>query len=307
MIVIDGHSQQTPVPSVATIGFFDGVHLGHRFLLEQVKEVANRCGLCSSVITFPTHPRQVLHPEFCPLLLSSPEEKLRMLGETGLEQCVLLPFTRELSSLSAYEFMRLLHDTYQVRALVIGYDHRFGCKRSESFEDYLRYGEELGMQVVKASAYTQGEDSISSSLVRRALQQGDVVKAAAALGYSYGMTGTVTDGYKVGRKIGFPTANLSVDHPDKLVPLEGVYAVTVYVNDGKYTGMLNIGHRPTLNNGSNQSIEVHILDFSGDIYHKQIRMEFLRFIRQEIKFSSVDELIAQIQKDIDSLSVIRLR
>lgn len=304
MIIIDRHSQQMPVPSVATIGFFDGVHLGHRFLLEQVKEVANQCGLCASVITFPTHPRQVLHPEFCPLLLSSPEEKLRLLTETGLDQCILLPFTRELSNLSAYEFMRLLHDTYQVRALVIGYDHRFGCKRSETFEDYLRYGEELGMKVVKASAYTQGEDRISSSVVRRALQQGDVVKAASFLGNSYCMTGTVTDGYKVGRKIGYPTANLSIDHPDKLIPLEGVYAVAVYVNDRKYMGMLNIGHRPTLNNGSNRSIEVHILDFSGDIYHEQIRIEFLHFIRREIKFTSVDELIAQIQKDIDGVSLV---
>ena len=284
-------------PCAATIGFFDGVHRGHRYLLEQVKEVAVQQGLYPSVITFPTHPRQVLQPDFCPRLLSTPEEKLRLLEETGMDNCILLPFTTELSHLTAREFMQLLRTEYNVRTLVIGYDHRFGHNRTETFEDYIRYGKELNINIVQARAYTQSEGTVSSSTIRTLLQQGDVSTASQLLGYSYSLTGTVTDGYKVGRKIGFPTANLHVTYPYKLIPAEGVYAVRVSVEGGQWKGMLNIGHRPTLNNGTDRSIEVHILDFSGDIYHQDVCIEFLRFLRPETKFNSVDELVLQIHKD----------
>ena len=284
-------------PCAATIGFFDGVHRGHRYLLEQVKEVAVQQGLYPSVITFPTHPRQVLQPDFCPQLLSTPEEKLRLLEETDMDNCILLPFTTELSRLTAREFMQLLRTEYNVRTLVIGYDHRFGHNRTETFEDYIRYGKELDMNIVQARAYTQGEGKVSSSTIRTLLQQGDVSTASQLLGYPYSLTGTVTDGYKVGRKIGFPTANLHVPCPYKLIPAEGVYAVRVSVEGGQWKGMLNIGHRPTLNNGTDRSIEVHILDFSGDIYHQDVCIEFLRFLRPETKFNSVDELVLQIHKD----------
>lgn len=301
MNMMDEHNKQNNCPTVATIGFFDGVHQGHRFLINQVKEVADAYGLCSSVITFPTHPRKVLQPEFCPLLLSTPDEKLRLLEETGIDHCILLPFTLELSRLSAYEFMHLLREEYNIRALVIGYDHRFGHNRSETFEDYQRYGKELGIHIVRAEAYTEGEDKVSSSVVRRLLAQGDVTSASTLLGYPYPLEGRVTDGYKVGRKIGFPTANLAISHPDKLIPCEGVYAVSVYVEGEKYAGMLNIGHRPTLNNGTNLSIEVHILGFAGNIYHQPIRLELLHFLRHEMKFESVDELVLQMQKDKESI------
>ena len=288
-------------PCAATIGFFDGVHRGHRFLLEQVKEEAAGKGLCPSVITFPTHPRQVLQPNFHPQLLSTPAEKLHLLEEAGIANCILLPFTAELSRLSAKEFMLLLRTEYNVRTLVIGYDHRFGHNRLESFEDYVRYGQELDIDIVQARAYTQENAKVSSSAIREQLSQGEVHTASRLLGYPYPLEGTVTDGYRVGRKIGFPTANLRVDHPFKLVPAEGVYAVKVEVEGQQHLGMLNIGHRPTLNNGADRSIEVHILDFAGDIYRQNIRIEFLRFLRPETKFASIEELISQIEKDKEAI------
>lgn len=284
-------------PTVATIGFFDGVHLGHRFLIDQVKVAAAQCGWESSIITFPVHPRQVIQSEFQPQLLSSPEEKIELLGTTGIDHCILLPFTRELSMLTAREFMQLLYEKYHVRMLIIGYDHRFGHNRTETFEDYCRYGKELGIHIMQATAYTQKKDKVSSSAIRRALLSGEVNIANKYLGYNYFLQGKVVDGYKVGRKIGFPTANLQVDFPNKLIPSVGVYAVYVYVNGQKYKGMLNIGHRPTLNNGTDLSIEVHILDFEGDIYQQPIRLEFIDFLRAEEKFNSIDELILQIEKD----------
>lgn len=288
-------------PCAATIGFFDGVHRGHRFLLEQVKEEAAGKGLCPSVITFPTHPRQVLQPDFHPQLLSTPTEKLHLLEEAGIANCILLPFTAELSRLSAKEFMLLLRTEYNVHTLVIGYDHRFGHNRLESFKDYVRYGQELDIDIVQARAYTQENAKVSSSAIREQLSQGEVHTASRLLGYPYPLEGTVTDGYRVGRKIGFPTANLRVDHPFKLVPAEGVYAVKVEVEGQQHLGMLNIGHRPTLNNGADRSIEVHILDFAGDIYRQNIRIEFLRFLRPETKFASIEELISQIEKDKEAI------
>ena len=293
-VIEDIHPQS---PTVATIGFFDGVHLGHRFLIQQVKVAATQTGWQSSIITFPVHPRQVIQSEFQPQLLSSPEEKIELLASTGVDNCILLPFTRELSQLTAYEFMQLLYDKYKVRMLVIGYDHRFGHNRAETFEDYCRYGRELGIHIMQASAYTQEQDKVSSSAIRRALQTGDIRTASKFLGYHYYLEGTVVGGYKVGRKIGFPTANLRVDFPNKLIPSIGVYAVYVYVNGEKHKGMLNIGYRPTINNGTDLSIEVHILDFQGDIYHQKMRIEFIEFLRPEEKFHSVDELILQMQKD----------
>ena len=298
-IIRDTHPQAL-TPSVATIGFFDGVHLGHRHLINQVKMAASLNGWCSSIITFPVHPRQVIQSDYQPSLLSSPEEKIELLATTGIDNCILLPFTKELSQLTAWEFMQLLYEQYQVRMLVIGYDHRFGHNRAETFEDYCRYGRELGIHIMQATAYTQEQDKVSSSAIRRALLSGEVSTAAKYLGYPYFLQGTIVGGYQVGRKIGFPTANLRVDFSNKLIPSVGVYAVYVYVNGQKYKGMLNIGHRPTLNNGTDLSIEVHILDFEGDIYHQPMRIEFIDFLRAEAKFQSTEELALQIRKDKDA-------
>ena len=297
MNIIGNTYPQALPPTVATIGFFDGVHLGHRYLINQEKIAASQCGWCSSIITFPVHPRQVIQSDYQPQLLSSPEEKIELLDQTGVDHCILLPFTQELSKLTAWEFMQLLYDKYKVRMLVIGYDHRFGHNRAETFEDYCRYGRELGIHIMQATAYTQEQDKVSSSAIRRALLSGDVMTAKKHLGYNYFLEGTVVGGYQVGRKIGFPTANLRVDFPNKLIPSIGVYAVRVHVAGQQWKGMLSIGYRPTLNNGNDLSIEVHILDFEGDIYHQKMRLEFIEYLRPEIKFDSIDELVLQMHKD----------
>lgn len=214
--------------------------------------------------------------------------------------------TKELSLLSAREFMQLLRERFNVRVLVIGYDHRFGHNRCEGFDDYCQYGKELGIEVIRAQALIEDGVSISSSVIRKVLKDGDIQHANHYLGYHYYLDGTVVDGYKVGRKLGFPTANLLPSCPDKLIPKEGVYAVYAYIDEVRYAGMLNIGHRPTVDNGSNLSIEVHILNFSGDIYNHHMRIEFIEFIRQEQKFDSLEKLITQLNTDRETVSRLLL-
>lgn len=297
MKIIDQHTAGELPPCAATIGFFDGVHKGHRCLISQVHDVARLRGLSTLLITFPVHPRQVMQQDYCPQLLSCPTQKLDLLAQTEADYCALLPFTRELSEYSALRFMQLLHDTFHVKTLVIGYDHRFGHNRSEGFEDYCRYGNQISMEVLPASAYTEGECSVSSSTVRRLLTEGEVRQAAQCLGYSYYIDGTVVDGFRVGRTIGFPTANLRPSCEEKLIPAHGVYAVKVSLDDDEYAGMLNIGNRPTLQNGNDISIEVHILGFSGNLYRHPLRIAFIERIREERKFADVHQLARQLEAD----------
>lgn len=312
MQIIPDISAIIPEPCVATIGFFDGVHTGHRYLIQQVKEIAAAKGLRSALVTFPVHPRKVMNADYRPELLTTAEEKIHLLAETGVDYCMMLDFTPEISRMSAKEFMtRLLKERYQVKFLVIGYDHRFGHNRSESFEDYVRYGEEIGMEVIRARAVTsdiETSDSqnvpVSSSLIRTLLHQGDVDAAARCLGYEYFLNGTVVGGYQVGRKIGFPTANLCVDDPEKLIPADGVYAVWVTLDGKTYMGMLNIGMRPTIDNGPNRTIEVNILHFHSDIYNKTIRLTFVKQTRPELKFDTIDALIGQLHKDAEEVEAI---
>lgn len=275
---------------VATIGFFDGVHQGHRYLIRQVMDEAIKRGLKSMVVTFPTHPRKILQPEFHPLLLSMADEKVSMLESEGVDVITLMNFTRELSMMSAKDFMKKLHDEYNVCVLVIGYDHKFGHNREEGFHDYVRYGKEIGVDVIQALEEPEGK--YSSTAARNALLNGDIDMANAILGYPYFMEGCVVNGFHVGTKIGYPTANISLPE-DKLIPKGGVYQVRV---EG-HLAMLNIGFRPTLNNGPKMSIEVHIFDFDEDLYGKTIKVEFLKRIRDEIKFGSVQELKQQLVKD----------
>lgn len=285
-------------PSVATIGFFDGVHRGHRYLIEQVREVAAARGIASSVITFPIHPRKVMQSDYHPALLTTCDEKVALLAETGIDYCMMLDFTPELARLSAKQFMEVLKEQYQIQALVVGYDHRFGHNRSEGFEDYVRYGQELGMEVLLAHAYSYNEDStVSSSAIRQFLQQGKVSEAADYLSYRFFLEGTVVGGYRVGRKIGFPTANLHVNDPDKIIPADGVYAVYVYLDGVRYGGMLSIGYRPTIGNGTDRSVEVNIFHFNSDIYNQPMRITFVRYMRPELKFDTIEELIARIHQD----------
>lgn len=282
---------------VATIGFFDGVHRGHRYLIEQVCRAARERGMKASVITFPMHPRQVMQPHFTPRLLTTCEEKHRLLLTTGIDYCHFIPFNSGIAHLSACRFMELLKEKYNVQALVIGHDHRFGHNRSEGFNDYVRYGKELGMEVLPADACYDNKEAISSSLIRRLLTEGEAERASKLLGYDYFLEGTVVAGHQVGRRLNFPTANLKVEAPDKLIPADGVYAVRVQVDGEQRNGMLSIGRRPTLDNGTERSIEAHIFDFDGNIYQKKIRITFVCRTRDELKFDTLDALKTRLHQD----------
>jgi len=243
-----------------------------------------------------------MNVDYRPELLTTPEEKISLLADIGVDYCLMLDFTPEISRLTAREFMtQLLKERYQVKYLVIGYDHRFGHNRSEGFEDYVRYGKEIGIEVIRAKAYTS---NIEIGNEPKLLHEGEVSLAAHCLKYEYFLDGIVVGGYQVGRKIGFPTANLRVDDPDKLIPADGVYAVWVTFDGKTYMGMLNIGVRPTIDNGPNRTIEVNILHFHSDIYDKFIRLTFVKRTRPELKFSSIDELITQLHKDAEETETI---
>lgn len=288
----------THEPAVGTIGVFDGVHRGHRCLIERVKAEAAKRQMNSLLVTFPEHPAQVLRPDLSISLLTTADEKARLLSETGVDAVAMVPFTKELAAMSARDFMeKVLLEQLNVRVLVIGYDHRFGHGAGEGFADYVLYGQELGIEVMGADELEGGEH-VSSSAIRQALGEGDVEAASRLLGYDYFVEGRVVDGFHVGRTIGYPTANIQPTSPNKLLPRRGVYAVRVVLPDGTtHLGMLNIGTRPTLDNGPDLSVEVNIFDFSGNIYSDLISVHFLRFIRNEKKFDTVAELLEQLKHD----------
>ncbi|MBR5298386.1 MAG: bifunctional riboflavin kinase/FAD synthetase [Parabacteroides sp.] len=303
MIIIQDTTILQGKKVVATIGFFDGVHVGHRFLIEELKQIGKKIGLPTAVITFSNHPRSVLQSDYQPKLLNVAEEKLKQLETTGIDYCIVLNFTPDLAKQTAQTFIStVLAQQLQVDTLLIGYDHRFGHNREDGFEQYKQYGAEYGMKVLKASQYSEGEASISSSEIRRLLATGHVEKAAQLLTYPYQLKGHIVSGYKVGRKLGFPTANIQVDEPYKIIPNTGVYAVWVYVADKRYKGMLHIGNRPTLDNGDHITLEVNILDFNEDIYNNEITVAFIHHIRENVKFNSIEELIEQLKKDRETIN-----
>lgn len=306
MIVIRQNEDTIEQGIVATIGFFDGVHVGHRFLIKELQDWGKELNMPSAVITFPEHPRQVLHSDYRPKLLDTFQEKMERLETTGIDYCIALDFTYELSLYSAADFIRLLAEEYHVKGLLIGYDHRFGHDRSDGFEQYVGYGGQVGMEVRKASPYDEGNIRVSSSEIRRLLQEGKVEMANALLTYPYQLRGRIVSGYKVGRTIGFPTANIEVDSPYKLLPNVGVYAVWVELLGKRYKGMLYIGKRPTLQNGDNLTIEVNILGFSGNAYNDEITVSFVYAVREDKTFESVEALREQLERDrqtVDKLLV----
>lgn len=299
----------SPLKCVATIGSFDGVHRGHRSLLSQVRSIADERGLRAVAVTFRLSPKRVLGWYDAPQLTTL-DERVAKLREAGMDDVALLDFSAEMAAMSAHDFMQqILKERLGVAVLVIGYDHRFGHDRSEGFDDYVRYGSELGIEVVRGEVCMDGDEPVSSTRVRGYLAEGRMVEAERLLGYKYTLCGKVVDGYKVGRKMGFPTANIQVTDAYKLLPADGVYAVRVYCQqstvdsqlpDGDncpLSGMLNIGYRPTINNGEERSVEVHILDFDGNLYGKSLHIEFLDRLRDERHFESIDELITQLQVD----------
>ena len=284
----------------ATIGFFDGVHRGHQFLLRHLQEEASRRGLKSAVVTFANHPRKLIQPDYDLLLIDTLEQRLEKLAATGIDACFLLDFTEEIRQLSAREFIHdVLSKQMHVRLLIIGYDHRFGHNREEGFEDYVRYGRELGIEVVQSEAYELNGVSVSSSVIRSFLQEGEVEMAECCLGYPYILLGKVAPGVQEGRKLGFPTANLVVDS-SKLIPAAGAYAVSARLEGTSTTrpAMMNIGTRPTFGENA-QTLEVHILDFSGNLYGKSLAVGFVRRLREEHKFRSPEELARQLQQDAE--------
>jgi len=290
-----------PVPEsnryAATIGFFDGVHLGHVHLLESLKSIARERNLKSMAITFPEHPRQILQSDYRPRLLSTPQDKMRMLEQTGIDYCFPLHFTTALAALDAETFMTdFLQKKLGVCTLLVGHDHHFGHDTSLTIEDYRRIGNKIGMEVIPADAYLYEGAPISSSRIRRELVAGNVKAANDMLGYRYTISGTVIHGMQNGRKMGFPTANLGPYCEFMQIPADGVYSALATVDGETWPAMLNIGFRPTFE-GKARTIEAHLLGFDRDIYFHELTLEFVDFLRPEHRFESPQELAAQLEAD----------
>lgn len=288
-------------PLFATIGMFDGVHRGHRSLINSVREKAYAIGIDSAVITFREHPREILHPETHIPLLSTFDEKIQLLQAAGLDSAIVFDFTPQIASLSAHDFLALLAEKYAVRGLVIGYDHRFGHNRSDGINEYKAYGREFGIEVIQAAPFLINGYTVSSSAIREALMQCDVTKANLMLGYRFFLAGKVVDGYHIGRSLGFPTANIQLTCRNKLLPPVGVYAVTATLPDGsQHNGMMNIGYRPTIEEDHKLSVETHLFDFDGNLYGQEIIIALAGYIRNEKKYDSLDELRAHLVKDAEA-------
>ncbi len=290
---------------IAGIGFFDGVHLGHQSLIKDLKRTAAEEAVSSAVVTFRRHPRSVLNSEYRPQLINLFNEKMQHLSNTGIDYVIALDFDLAMSRMSSYEFIKFLRDKFNLVGLYIGYDHRFGHNRSDGFEDYQRYGKELGVEIYKAGVALAGTTPISSSVIRRFLKEGDVSVVNDMLTYRYSLSGKVVSGYGVGRTIGFKTANIEVEDLDKLIPGNGVYAVYVKTADGvMHKGMMNIGNRPTVHDNIERAIEVHILDFDGELYESNIEIFFEKFLRPERKMSGLEELKSQLAEDREMVKKI---
>ncbi|MBQ3381996.1 MAG: bifunctional riboflavin kinase/FAD synthetase [Bacteroidales bacterium] len=285
--------------SVAATGFFDGVHLGHQKVLSAVRDKARELGKESQIVTFWPHPRSVLQQQAYDLrLLTSLQEKEMLFSSLGIDKITVLDFTREFSRLSTEQFLRqYLVEKCGVSHLVIGYDHRIGHDQGETQSQMIETCRRCGIETIRVEELVMNGQTISSTKIRRLLEEGNVVRAAEFLGRKYALKGVVISGNHLGRTIGFPTANLGLYNPLKLVPMNGVYAVDVLLRKEKYRGICNIGVRPTVNAGNNISIETHILDFDEDIYGLDLVVEFVGRIREEVKFPSLQALKAQLEKD----------
>lgn len=293
-------SEVPAVSQVATIGFFDGVHRGHCSLLSQVVRQAAQRNSQSTVVTFDIHPRQLVNPDFQPLLLTTLDEKLQLLSRQGIDRVAVLHFDEQMASLSARDFMSVvLSRQLNVDTLVLGYDSRFGHGRTAGFADYEAYGRSMGIDVLRATPLLSDDGTpVSSSLVRNLLLSGNIAQANDALGRRYSLTGNVVDGFHEGRRLGFPTANLVLADRQRLVPGRGVYAVWAELAgySEPMPAMMNIGTRPTYN-GSSQTLEVHIIGYEGDLYGQDVTVTFAERIRSEQPFDSPSALASQLQLD----------
>ncbi len=280
-----------------TVGMFDGVHRGHWTVLQRLCERAREDGLLSVLVTFDPHPLKIVRPEAAPRLLTTPNEKKEILTLSGLDYAVFLGFTRSLSLYMPEEFVRnVLLGRFGLKRLVVGYDHGFGRDRSGGAETMREIGARLGFEVEVVGPVHMNDEAISSSRLRAALSQGDVERAARGLGRPYSLTGVVVHGEGRGRTLGFATANVGVRHGDKLLPKEGIYAVRAAFRSYLGPGLLHLGPRPTFR-GSPPSIELHLLEFDGDLYGEQVRIEFLTRLRDVQPFASASELVEQMKRD----------
>ena len=283
---------------ILTTGTFDGVHFGHKIIIDRLKEIAKNQNGETVLLTFSPHPRMVLFPDDHNLqLINTLDEKIKLLEQAGIEHLIIHPFTKAFSRTTSMQFVRdIIVNELNTHKLVIGYNHHFGRNREGSFEHLKEYAPLYGFEVEEISAQLIDDVSISSTKIRNSLLSGDVSKAADYLGYNYPLKGQVIEGQQIGRTLGFPTANLKVLDGSKLIPKDGVYAVHVEVKRQTFKAMMNIGNNPSLIS-KKHSLEVHIFDFDSDIYDEQIEVRFIKRIREEISFDNLDALKIQLEQD----------
>jgi riboflavin kinase/FMN adenylyltransferase len=285
-------------PTAVTIGTFDGVHIGHKKLLDRLINDAKLLNLKATVLTFFPHPRMILQQDANIKLLNTLEEKISILEKIGLDYLMIYPFSKEFSRYSATDFVeKILVEGLNGKKIIIGYDHRFGRNRNADIKDLIAYGKTFNFQVDEIPAQEIDDVSVSSTKIRKALKEGDITTANAYLGYEYMLTGTVKKGKGLGRQLGFPTANIHIEESYKLIPQNGVYVVHSKLDNSTVYGMMNIGFNPTVEDGTERSIEIHFLNFNKDLYDKKIQVNIIRRIRDEQKFKSVEELKKQLIKD----------
>ncbi len=283
--------------TILTLGTFDGVHIGHKKILERITQNTENGKYESLVLTFFPHPRMVLQEKSEIKLLNTIAEKTKLLEATGIENLIIHPFNESFSRLTAEEFVHsILVDQFQIQKIIIGHDHRFGRNRTANIDDLIAFGAEYGFEVEQISAQEIQDVSVSSTKIRKALDEGNMTLANDYLGYDYFLSGEVVKGKQLGRTIGFPTANIQIEEDYKLIPKIGVYAVKAIVDQKEVFGMMNIGFNPTVN-GQKQTIEINLFDFDEDIYGKQIEVSLLKYLREEQKFGSVDLLKEQLNQD----------
>jgi riboflavin kinase/FMN adenylyltransferase len=291
--------------SVVTIGTFDGVHLGHQQIMEQLKQEAARIGGETVIITFHPHPRKVVATNQAIFLINTIEEKIELLDKKGIDHLVVVPFTPEFSQQSPEDYIeQFLVRKFQPHTIIIGYDHRFGQGRKGDYKLMEALSPRFGYRLLEIPAQVINENTVSSTLIREAVLKGDVTAANALLGYDFFFEGLVIDGKKLGRALGYPTANLQIENEEKLVPGNGIYVVDVELDDKVYGGMMSIGVRPTIG-VTERTIEVNIFEFDKDIYGKRLRVYVKKYLREEMKFKDLEELKEQLGKDKeDSLSFL---
>jgi riboflavin kinase/FMN adenylyltransferase len=290
-------SFQSAKKTIITIGTFDGVHIGHQKIVKKLLENAKNRNVESAILTFFPHPRMVLQDQTEMRLLNTIDERTRLLEKKGLDNLIIHPFDKAFSRLTAEEFVKdILVNQLNIEKIVIGYDHRFGRNRTANIDDLIEFGEKYNFEVEQISAQEIQEASVSSTKIRTALEEGNIALANQYLGYSYFLTGVVKEGKKLGRTIGFPTANLKIEENYKLIPKQGVYIIESNLNGKIAYGMMNIGTNPTFDEGL-LSIEIHFLDFDADLYDQKIQISLLKYLRAEQKFASVALLKTQLNID----------